>query len=110
MHVFTRIGQSKFPWTLCTQGCRVAFSLYTKADLFISHSMPLQAVQAGPQTDTVHFATWEEHTRGVGSKLMAAMGYRKGAGLGARIKGSAAPIEVHILKNCCYLTFACFST
>jgi len=71
-------------------------SLVTRADLFSGYSMRLQAVRAGPQTDTVHFATWEEHTRGVGSRLMAAMGYRKGAGLGARIKGSAAPIEVHI--------------
>ncbi len=55
----------------------------------------VQAVQAGPQTDTIHFATWEAHTRGVGSKLMAAMGYRKGAGLGRDKEGNAAPIEVH---------------
>ncbi|CAL8464586.1 g4121 [Coccomyxa elongata] len=58
-----------------------------------------QAVQVGPQTDTIHFATWEAHTRGVGSKLMAAMGYRKGAGLGRDKEGNAAPIEVQMLRK-----------
>lgn len=58
-----------------------------------------QAVQAGPQTDTIHFATWETHTRGVGSKLMAAMGYRKGAGLGRHKEGNDAPIEVQMLRK-----------
>lgn len=59
----------------------------------------VQAVRAGPQTDTIHFANWEAHTRGVGSKLMAAMGYRKGSGLGVCRDGSAAPIEVCSLCN-----------
>ena len=54
----------------------------------------LQAAAAGPQTDTAHFACWEAHTRGVGSKLMAAMGYRQGQGLGPHNAGAAAPIEV----------------
>lgn len=59
----------------------------------------VQAVRAGPQTDTIHFATWEAHTRGVGSKLMAAMGYRKGSCLGVRRDGSAVPIEVRSLDG-----------
>ena len=54
----------------------------------------LQAAAAGPQTDTAHFACWEAHTRGLGSKLMAAMGFRQGQGLGPRNAGTAAPIEV----------------
>ena len=57
--------------------------------------MHLQAAAAGPQTDTAHFAGWEAHTRGVGSKLMAAMGYRQGQGLGPHNAGAAAPIEVN---------------
>ena len=56
--------------------------------------MHLQAAAAGPQTDTARFAGWEAHTRGVGSKVMAAMGYRQGQGLGPRNAGAAAPIEV----------------
>lgn len=54
----------------------------------------VQAAEAGPQRDTVHFASWEVHTRGVGSKLMAAMGYVDGKGLGAQKQGSTAPVKV----------------
>ena len=64
----------------------------------------LQAAAAGPQTDTARFACWEEHTRGMGSKLMAAMGFRQGQGLGPNSAGAAAPIEVlwlptHLLSH-----------
>ena len=40
---------------------------------------------------------WEEHTRGMGSKLMAQMGYVFGTGLGKRSDGRIAPVEATVL-------------
>ena len=53
-----------------------------------------QAASAGPQTDTAHFASWEGSTRGIGSKLMAGMGYVQGQGLGTTRPGTINPLEV----------------
>ncbi|DBB17994.1 hypothetical protein WJX82_004577 [Trebouxia sp. C0006] len=53
-----------------------------------------QAAAAGPQTDTAHFAGWEGSTRGIGSKLLAGMGYVKGLGLGRTRLGMANPLAV----------------
>lgn len=58
-----------------------------------------QAAAAGPQTDTAYFATWEEGTRGIGSKLLASMGYVKGTGLGRNQAGIANPLAVSLYPS-----------
>ncbi|XP_018429187.1 PREDICTED: zinc finger CCCH-type with G patch domain-containing protein [Nanorana parkeri] len=45
------------------------------------------------------FAGWEAHTRGIGSKLMARMGYELGKGLGRNLEGRIEPVLAVVLPK-----------
>lgn len=42
---------------------------------------------------------WEQHTRGIGAKLLLQMGYMPGKGLGKDLQGISQPVQAHVRKG-----------
>ncbi|GAQ78800.1 CCCH-type zinc finger protein [Klebsormidium nitens] len=60
---------------------------------------------AGIQGEVRLLAGWEEHTRGVASKMMASMGFVAGRGLGRDNQGMVNPLPVKVLPKNASLDF-----
>ncbi|XP_010631666.1 zinc finger CCCH-type with G patch domain-containing protein [Fukomys damarensis] len=61
-----------------------------------------RVVESGPAdtgTSSSSFAGWEVHTRGIGSRLLARMGYEFGKGLGRNAEGRVEPIHAVVLPR-----------
>ncbi|XP_059177745.1 zinc finger CCCH-type with G patch domain-containing protein-like [Physella acuta] len=52
-----------------------------------------------PAQTTDKLGAWETHTKGIGSKLMAKMGYITGQGLGPKGDGRAEPVPILLLPQ-----------
>ncbi|KAK2189070.1 hypothetical protein NP493_115g02039 [Ridgeia piscesae] len=52
-----------------------------------------------PSETTDVLGDWEVHTKGIGSKLMARMGYITGQGLGKKSDGRAEPVPIQLLPQ-----------
>ncbi|XP_069807815.1 zinc finger CCCH-type with G patch domain-containing protein [Dendropsophus ebraccatus] len=59
----------------------------------------LDSGEVGVTPASSDFAGWEAHTRGIGSKLMARMGYELGKGLGKNSEGRVEPVQAVLLPK-----------
>ena len=62
-----------------------------------SSNVGLVELSYKPMSMSGPLGEWEEHTKGIGSKLMARMGYVFGKGLGRNGEGRVEPVEIQLL-------------
>ncbi|XP_017406506.1 uncharacterized protein LOC108319766 isoform X2 [Vigna angularis] len=72
---------------------------FVSSGMIRSETDPVTVVEAEETyrkgvTNSANIGSFEEHTTGFGSKMMAKMGYMEGGGLGKNGQGMAQPIEV----------------
>ena len=65
----------------------------------VSRGAVCKAAGEGAQQETASFAEWEQHTRGIASRIMARLGYVQGRALGQRGSGLTAPLQVNLVER-----------
>ncbi|XP_008589276.1 PREDICTED: zinc finger CCCH-type with G patch domain-containing protein, partial [Galeopterus variegatus] len=64
-----------------------------------SYARVVESGTVDTNTCSSAFAGWEVHTRGIGSRLLAKMGYEFGKGLGRHAEGRVEPIHAVVLPR-----------
>ena len=67
---------------------------YVQADNSYSNDQENAVIYIQPEAEQL--GSWEKHTKGVASKIMAKMGYMFGSGLGKRSEGRVEPVPVKV--------------
>uniref|UniRef100_UPI00358F5C8D zinc finger CCCH-type with G patch domain-containing protein isoform X2 n=1 Tax=Myxine glutinosa TaxID=7769 RepID=UPI00358F5C8D len=70
--------------------------LHEETDYDIADSGYVKLVECADKSPPL-LGLWEVHTRGVGSRLLAKMGYQEGQGLGRKSDGRILPVDVVVL-------------
>lgn len=76
------------------------FNEYSSDEEDFSQKEPMSVFEpTAASRQNKSLGSWQQHTRGIGEKLMKMMGYEPGKGLGKDLQGISQPVEAHLRKG-----------